>query len=64
MLCTYAKIEDAKVNEIKAFEERTGRTLLAYACSDLGVDKMSDDEIRELKTLEDKMCIQLVAVQQ
>lgn len=62
MLCTFANLDEASLSAINEFEVKAGRTLLAYTCKDIGIDAMSPDEVSQLKRLEDKLCVQLVAV--
>ena len=62
MLCSLAKLDDANLKEVRDYEKKTGRVLLAYTCKDIGIDRMSDEELSELRKLEDKLCVQLVAV--
>jgi hypothetical protein len=63
MLCTFASLDGKSLDEVQAFEKKTGRTLLAYSCRDIGIASMSDEDLAELRKLEDKLCMQLVAVQ-
>jgi hypothetical protein len=62
MLCSLAKLSEENLSAIKDYEEKTGRVILAYSCRDVGIDKMSDEELHELRKLEDRLCLQLVAV--
>ncbi|GAB4390556.1 MAG: hypothetical protein Kow0025_23390 [Thermodesulfovibrionales bacterium] len=62
MLCSLATLNDESLREIRAFEKKTGRVLLAYTCKEIGIDRMSEAELSELKKLEDKLRLQLVAV--
>jgi hypothetical protein len=62
MLCSYASLDDSSLSAISAFEKETGRTLIAYTSREVGIDVMSDDQVVELKKLEDKLSVQLVAV--
>lgn len=62
MLCSLARLDESNLSEIQDFEKRTGRVLLAYTCKDIGIDKMSDSDISELRKLEDRLGLQLVAV--
>ncbi len=62
MLSSYATLNDSSLSAISAFEKETGRTLLAYTSRDVGIDDMSADQVDELRKLEDKLSVQLVAV--
>ena len=62
MLCTFANLDEKSLDEVQSFEKTTGRTLLAYSCRDIAIASMSDEELAELRKLEDKLCVQLVAV--
>jgi hypothetical protein len=62
MLCTFANLDEKSLDEVQSFEKKAGRTLLAYSCRDIPIASMSDEELAELRKLEDKLCVQLVAV--
>ncbi len=62
MLCKLASLDEASLSAINEFESQTGRTLLAYTCKEIGIDEMSPEDMSQLKHLEDKLSVQLVAV--
>lgn len=62
MLCSLAKLSDENLSAIRDYEKKTGRVILAYTCRDIGIDRMSDEELQDLRRLEDKLRLQLVAV--
>jgi hypothetical protein len=63
MLCTFASLDEKSLEDVQAFEKKTGKTILAYSCRDIGIASMSDEDVAELRKLEDRLCLQLVAVQ-
>lgn len=62
MLCKLADLNEEQLKAVREFEEDSGKTLLAYSCRDFSMAKVDEDELRKLKNLEDKLCLQLVAV--
>ena len=62
MLCSYATLDDSSLSAIAAFEKETGRTILAYTIRDVGIADMNAEQVDELRKLEDKLSVQLVAV--
>jgi hypothetical protein len=62
MLCSFASLDESSLSEIRSYEKKSGRIVLAYACKDIGIDSMSEEELAELKSLEDRLRLQLVAV--
>jgi len=63
MICSYATLDVDKLKTVQDLERKTGRTLLAFSCSDVGIAPLGDDELREIRAVEDRLCLQLVAVQ-
>ncbi len=58
---TYADYLDSKgIAEIQAFENETGKRLLAYYTPPASAN-LSDEELKKLKALEKKLCVRLVA---
>ncbi|QTA93905.1 hypothetical protein [Desulfonema magnum] len=62
MLCSFATLENDKVDEIKALEKEIGKTMVAFSCHDVKATQLSEDELAKIKKLEDKMGLSLVAV--
>jgi hypothetical protein len=63
MLCTLEKIEQEKLDAVKALERELGKTLLAFHCS--GEAKPADltqKELERIREVEDKLNLALVAV--
>jgi len=62
MICSFANLENDKLNAIQALETEIGSNLLAFACKDIKVASLSDDQLNKVKELENKLDISLVAV--
>ena len=64
MICSLStKLDDAAMGEIKSLEEKMGKTLLAFSCHDVKPQKISEDELSSIQSLEGKLGISLVAVE-
>ena len=58
MICSLStKLDDAAMGEIKSLEEKMGKTLLAFSCHDVKPQKISDDELSSIQSLEGQLGI-------
>ena len=62
MLCSYACLDETKLDELKELEKRLGKTLLAFDCRDAKMESLSEQEIADIRELERKLGFPLVAV--
>ncbi len=62
MFCTVANLDGKKLEELKSLEQRLGRTLVAFSCSDMKVPQLEDKELKEIKEAESRLGVALVAV--
>lgn len=62
MLSSLSKLTDEQIAEIRALEQKLGKTILAFSKYDVVSDDLSKDELALLQGLEDKLGTMLVAV--
>ena len=62
MMCSLAKLEDAKLKKITALEQELGTPLLAFACHDYPAAKVTDAQLAKIQSLEKDLGVSLVAV--
>lgn len=62
MLSSLSRLTDQQLAEIRALEQKLGKTILAFSKYDVVSDDLSQDELALLKGLEDKLGTMLVAV--
>lgn len=62
MLCTFAHLEKEKISEIQSLEKKLGKTLLAFSCDDVDITPLKEAEITEIKQVESRLKVSLVAV--
>lgn len=62
MLSSLSRLTDEQLAEIRALEQKLGKTILAFSKYDVVSDDLSQDELALLKGLEDKLGTMLVAV--
>ena len=62
MLCSLSQLDISRLDEVKAAEKKTGKMLLAYSCYETGPEELSAGELTELRELEKKLGVLLVAV--
>jgi hypothetical protein len=62
MLCTFAQLDGEKLKAVQSLEKKMGKTVVAFSCKDIGITPLKDDEIAQLRDLEKKLGLALVAV--
>lgn len=62
MICSYAALDTGKLDEIQALEKKLGKVLIAFSCRDVNADTLSEAEMAQLKEVEEKMGVALLAV--
>jgi hypothetical protein len=62
MLCSLANLEQDKLDAVKALEQKTGSTVLAFSCSELQAADLDQANLGELQSLEKNLGLSLVAV--
>ncbi len=64
MLCSLANtVGDREIAEIRGLESRLATTLLAYSCQEARPAAMSPEQLAQIKDLEDKLGVALVAIE-
>ena len=63
MICSLAKLEDAKLKKITALEQELGKSLLAFSCYDYKPADVSQEQLSQIQGLEKELGLSLVAVQ-
>lgn len=62
MICSLSKLDEKKLTDVQAMEQKMGRPLLAYSCHDILPAELTEQELSQLSDLEKKLGIYLVAV--
>lgn len=62
MLCTMAALDKEKLEAIQSLEKKLGKTVLAFSCKDINATPLKEDEITQIKEVEGKLGLALVAV--
>jgi hypothetical protein len=62
MMCNVTRLDDAKVQQIKAVEQEVGKTLLAYSCYNVSPADLNKDELARISEAEQKLGVVLVAI--
>ncbi len=62
MLSSLSKLTDAQIAEIRALEQKLGKTILAFSKYDVVSDDLSKEDLALLQGLESKLGTMLVAV--
>lgn len=63
MMCNYSAINESTLQEINTMEKALGVKLLAFSCFDPEIANLSEEQLQQLKALEDKIGARLVAIQ-
>lgn len=64
MLSSLSKLTPQQIEEIRALEQKLGKTLLSFSSYDVVAEDLSPEDIAVLKTLEEKLGTMLVAVRE
>jgi hypothetical protein len=63
MLCSLSsKITTEDLKNIQELEKDLNKTLLSFSCHDLKVADLTEDQLAKIKSLEEKLGVSLVAV--
>lgn len=63
MLCSIGKVEQKELDEIKSLEKELGKTLLAFECNrEMKPARLSENELKRIREVEEKLHLALVAV--
>lgn len=63
-MCSLAtNVGTTQLDAIRALEKQLGTTLLAYGCHEVQPAKPTDQQLAEIKKLEEKLGVVLVAVE-
>jgi hypothetical protein len=63
MFCTVAHLEKDRLGDIQALEKKLGKTLIAFSCkSNVEIAKLKDDELVQIRQVEQKLHLSLLAV--
>lgn len=62
MMCSYATLDGGQLEAIKGLEKKIGKVLLAFSCKDVNADTLTIEELAELRQVEEKLGLALVAV--
>lgn len=60
MMCSFASLDQAAVDVVRAVEHETGRIVLAYDC--FAPETIDKEEVEKIRTAEKKLCRTLIAV--
>jgi hypothetical protein len=60
-MCSLSRLDQGKLNEIKAFEKQLGKAILAWSCGEVKPANLSPDQLSDLETLQNKLGLVLVA---
>jgi hypothetical protein len=62
MMCSFAALDGEKLDAVQGLEKKLGKVLLAFSCKDVNAETLSEEELAELKRVEEKLGLALVAV--
>jgi hypothetical protein len=61
MMCSLSRLDQGKLSEIKAFEKKLGKVVLAWSCGDVKLADLNAERLAELEALQNKLGLVLVA---
>lgn len=62
MLCSLSSLEKEQIEAIQSLEKKLGKALLAYSCREAKIAAVNEDDLREIRNLEGRLGVTLVAV--
>jgi len=62
MICSLSKLDNQKIETIKAAEEEMGKTILAFTCHDIAPAQLKPEELAKIRAIEKETGLTLVAV--
>jgi hypothetical protein len=62
MLCTFANLDKEKLEAVQSLEKKIGKTLIAFACKEMSATSLEDNELAQIKEVEDKLGLSIVAI--
>jgi hypothetical protein len=62
MICSFANLDGKKLEAVQEIEKKLGKTVLAFSCSDINADALSEGELAELREAEKRLGLSLLAV--
>jgi len=63
MLCSLANVGEKDLAQVQSLEKKLGTTLLVYGCHEAKPAEPTSAQLEEIKKLEEKMGVVLVAVE-
>ena len=61
MICTYAGMDEKKLEVLQRAEKEMGRPLLAFSCQDVKPAPLSEEQLERVKALEKELGTIVVA---
>ncbi len=62
MICSYAPMDEKKLDSLKHLEKELGQTLLAYSCHDMKPAELTPEQVERLKKVEEELGVVIVAL--
>lgn len=64
MLCTMSTLDADKLEAIRKLEKELGKPLLAFSCHDIQSALLTEKDLEKIRTLENRLSLSLIAVEQ
>ncbi len=62
MICNLSRLDEAKIEAVRAVERKMGKTLLAFSCRDISPADLTAEELNQIRETENKLGLVLIAV--
>jgi len=62
MICSYAPMDEKKLDSLQRLEEEMGQTLLAYSCHNMKPAELTPEQVERLKKVEEELGVVIVAL--
>ncbi len=62
MICNLSRLDEPKIEAVRAVERKIGKTLLAFSCRDISPADLTVEELNQIREMENKLGLVLIAV--
>ncbi len=62
MICSYAAMDDNKLETLQRVEKEMGQTLLAFSCHEMRPAQLTPEQLERIQALEEDLGVVIVAL--
>lgn len=62
MICSYAAMDESKLDSLQQLEKELGQTLLAFSCHEMKPAQLTPEQLERVQALENDLGVVIVAL--